>query len=205
MNVGVGVRLHAMALHVDDDLGELIELVSEQLSLTPVERLEFLLGEHWPACRDALQAAAAVNGLAALVGPVAVALHGGPQQPGRGRVDLLCAPEAQDDVAYGLIDVGAAVGSLWRASQQPGTETQLEFTADAGVLTLRTRAAAIVDPVDVVAAGRLVDVAGAVVRVASLEDLIAITFASPWGQDGPYRSGLRALRAHRAVHGAAAA
>lgn len=202
MNAPAGVTLNVMAVHVDDDLGELLELVDEQLQITPAARLQRLLGAHWPRCEQAIAAAAAAAQWGVLVGPVAVAVHGGPQQPGDGRVDLLCAADAQDDVAYALIfNAGAHVGRSWRAGPDRRDEMRMHFSADAGELTLRTEAAGISDPTGVVARGELVDVGGAIVRVASLEDLAAITFASPWGQDGPYRSGLRALRAHRAVNG----
>jgi len=183
---------------LEEDLVELVELVDEQLRMTPAERLEYLLGDgYWPACRQVLRVAAAVRDEVVLVGPVAVALRGGPQQPGDGRVDLLCDAAAQDDVALALFDAGAGVGRLWRAGSQPAGEVLQELPVGDGMLTLRTAAAGVTDIAAVIGRGELVDVAGSVVRVAGLDDLIDVTFASPWSQDGPYRSGLRALRARR--------
>lgn len=185
---------------VDEDLGELLVLVEEQLRMTPADRLQYLLGPGvWPGCRRALRAAAAVCERAVLVGPVAVALHGGPQQPGDGRVDLLCMPAAQDDVVHAVLALGAHVTQSWRARPDDRrSELRMHFSLDGGgELSVRARAAGVADVAAVVGAGERVDVDGSAVRVASLSDLIAVTFASPWGQDGPYRSGLRALRAWR--------
>lgn len=60
---------------------KLLELVGEQLELGPTDRLKALLHSDWPACRDALRAAAFVGELAVLVGAVAATLRGSPQPP----------------------------------------------------------------------------------------------------------------------------
>lgn len=65
---------------------ELIELVREQLDLSPTEILQTLLGNCWPGCRDGLRAAYETGDLAVVVGPVAAA-SGAPERPGSGRVD----------------------------------------------------------------------------------------------------------------------
>jgi hypothetical protein len=43
---------------------ELLELTRDQLELSPAGRLSYLLEEDWPACREALQAAATLGDLA---------------------------------------------------------------------------------------------------------------------------------------------
>jgi len=91
-----GVQLEVRLVEAD---AEHIALVGDQLDLGPTERLSTLLGARWPACRAALRAAAALGELGVVVGPVAAALLGAPQRPGDGRVDVLVAPE-DDEQAF---------------------------------------------------------------------------------------------------------
>lgn len=63
---------------------ELIELVREQLDLSPTEILQTLLGNCWPGCRDGLRAAYETGDLAVVVGPVAAASAVRPSVQGRG-------------------------------------------------------------------------------------------------------------------------
>lgn len=175
---------------------KLVELVDEQLDLGPTDRLKALLGLSWPACRDALRAAASVGDLAVLVGPVAAALRGAPQRPGRGRVDLLIASDDRELVADWLLDAGAFPDGL---EQAPGSDERRErWRAGRGELTVRWTATGIDDINDLRDRAHPVmlnqEDAG-LVRVALVEDLAEIAAHSPWSEDAVYRTGLRAVLA----------
>ncbi len=85
---------------------ELIALAEDQLELSSTDRLKALLGEAWPACRDALRATAAVGEIGILIGPVAASLQGTPQRPFEGRVDLLVTPQHLEQVVDRLFGGG---------------------------------------------------------------------------------------------------
>jgi hypothetical protein len=175
---------------------KLVELVNDQLDLGPTHRLRTLLGGMWPACRDALRAAAAVGELAVLVGPVAAALSGAPQRPGDGRVDLLIDPSDREEVADRLLDADAYPDGLEHAPNS--SERRERWRAGRGHLTVRWEAAAIDDVAVLRDRAHPVylnqDDAG-LVRVALVEDLAEVVAHSPWSEDALYRAGLRAVLA----------
>ncbi len=175
---------------------ELVERVGEQLELSPTDRLKALLHSDWPACQDALRAAAFVGELAVLVGAVAAALRGAPQPPGHGRVDLLIAPEDQEEVSQWLLRADAHPG---RDEQAPSSlECRERWVTGHGQLTIRHTAAGLAD----IAAVR--DRAHPVIlnqqdtgllRVALVEDLVQLAAHSPWPEDRLGLPGLRAVLA----------
>jgi transcriptional regulator with XRE-family HTH domain len=170
--------------------------IGEQLDMGPTNRLKALLGSRWPACRDALRAAAQTGELAVLVGPVAAALLGAPERPGSGRVDLLVPAADHEQLSEWLMRGDAWPDGL---EQAPGSDEQRErWRAGRGHLTVRTAAAGVDD------IGVLLDRATpallnqqdvGVVHVALVEDLLDIVEHSPWPEDALYRSGLRAVLA----------
>jgi transcriptional regulator with XRE-family HTH domain len=191
-----GVRLQVQLVPAEP---KLVELACEQLGLAPTERLQALLGDSWPVCRDGLRAAAAVGELGVLVGPVAAALAGAPQRPGEGRVDLLVAPD----------DLEEAVERLFHAEVHPdgfelapgGEERRERWTADRGQLTVRSAAAGVADVARLRDRGcrfmlnhQKQDVVG-LVCVPLVEDLADMAERSPWSEDAIYRAGLRAVLA----------
>ena len=175
---------------------KLVELVNEQLDAGPTNRLKALLGTAWPACRDALRAAAAVGDLGVLIGPVAAALSGAPQRPGNGRADLLVAPEDREQVSQRLLDADAYPDGI---EQAPGSSERRErWSAGRGQVTVRWAAAGVDDVAALRDRAHPVllnqDDAG-LVKVALVEDLAEIAERSPWSEDALYRAGLRAVLA----------
>lgn len=175
---------------------KLVELVREQLNLTPAERLMALLGSTWTACRDGLCAAAVVGEVGVLVGPVAAALVGAPQRPGEGRVDFLVAPD----------DLETATERLFRAGVDPdgfelapgGLERRERWRIRQCQLTVRSVAVGVEDVALIRdrALSFALDQADhrvEVVRVARVEDLADMAGHSPWSEDAIYRAGLRAV------------
>jgi len=169
--------------------GKLIELVREQLDLEPTERLKGLLAERWPACRDALQAAGAVGDLGVLVGPVAAALHGAPQRPGCGRVDVLVSAEDLAETSERLMGEGAWPDGYEQAPG--GRERRERWQTGLGELTVRAAPAGAA----LRERGRRVAISGGHVGVVLVEDLLRIAESSPWSDDAIYRAGLRAVLA----------
>lgn len=169
---------------------KLIALVDEQLDLSPTARLRALLGDDWPGCRDALQAAALID-TAILVGPVAAALHGAPQRPGTGRVDILIATGEQHTDA--LLNAGAWPDGF----EQAGDEQRERWTTHDGTLTIRRTTAEHLAALRHRAHTIAIDNEHAQLHAASAEDLLAISTHSPWSDDALYRSGLRAVLANR--------
>jgi transcriptional regulator with XRE-family HTH domain len=182
---------------------ELVAMIDEEYELGPTERLRGLLGRRWPACRAALSAVAQTGERAVLVGPVGATLRRAPQRPGSGRVDLLVAPRDRE----ALIDPLLRVGAWPDGFEQAGGERRERWRAGRGALTVRDTASGIDD------LGALLDRAGRValnatggpgtVRVATVEDLLAIAENSPWSEDTLYKAGLRAVLAsshYRAAH-----
>lgn len=175
---------------------KLIELAREQLDMDSANRLKSLLGSRWPACREALRAAAETGELAVLVGPVAAALQGAPAQPGSGRVDLLIPAKDYEQATESLMRADAWPDGIERT---PGSDEHRErWQAGRGRLTVRTMAAGVDD------IGALRDRATTSalnqqrigqVRVALVEDLLDIAEHSPWPEDALYRAGLRAVLA----------
>lgn len=190
-----GVRLDVRLVPADP---ELVELAREQIDLAPADRLRTLLGESWPACRQALRAVAAVGELGVLVGPVAAALVGAPQRPGDGRVDVLVARNDIEAVFDRLLLAGASPDGLERTPG--GQERRERWRAGRGRLTIRSVATGIDDirelrdrAYPVVADDRKQSTG--LVRVPLVEDLATIADRSPWSEDAVYRSGLRAVLA----------
>jgi transcriptional regulator with XRE-family HTH domain len=190
-----GVRLEVQIVPAEP---KLVELAREQLGLDPTERLQALLGNSWPACRDGLRAAAAVGELGVLVGPVAAALAGAPQRPGVGRVDLLVAPDDLEETVERLFHADAHPDGVELA---PGGEERRErWIAGRGQLTVRVAAAGVADVAllrDRVRPFMLNQKQNYVGRVCVplVEDLADIVERSPWSEDAIYRAGLRAVLA----------
>jgi transcriptional regulator with XRE-family HTH domain len=190
-----GVRLEVQLVPAEP---KLVELAREQLGLDPTERLQALLGDSWPGCRDALRAAAAVGDLGVLVGPVAAALAGAPQRPGEGRVDLLVAPG----------DLEEAVERLFQTDVHPdgfdlalgGEERRERWVAGRGQLTVRSATAGVADVALLrhrarrFTLNRKQNCVG-LVCVPLVEDLAEIVECSLWSEDAIYRAGLRAVLA----------
>lgn len=203
-----------LEVRLDPAEPELIALAEDQLELEPPQRLKALLGDAWPACRDALRAGAVVGALGVLVGPVGAALSGAPQRPFHGRVDLLVAPEHLERAVDRLFD-----GGYWPdgVEEVPGSgESRERWRARRGRLTLRTAAAGIQDIDSLRGRAHPVTLNARheqrTLYVASIEDLLAITERSPWSEDAVYKTGLRAVLAsprywsgESAEHGLAAA
>lgn len=174
---------------------KLVALARDQLELGATNRLKALLADHWPACRDALRAAAAVGELGFLVGPVAAALNGAPQRPGDGRVDLLIAKGDREEVSERLLAHGAHPDGIEQATPGQSSERRERWQTGGGLLTVgdhkddagaaRDRALpAMLDQEDI-----------GIVRVARVADLMAIASVSPWSDDAIYLPGLRAVLA----------
>lgn len=176
---------------------KLIELASDQLDLDPTKRLKVLLGDSWPACRDALKAAAAVGELAVLIGPVAAALVGAPQRPFDARVDLLVSPADLERASDLLLDTGAWPDGRERIASSK--ERRERWRADRGTLTVRTVAAGVEDIDALRKRAQRVTLnqrhGAGEVYVATVEDLLHIAESSPWSEDAIYRTGLRAVLA----------
>ncbi len=176
---------------------KLVELVNDQLDLGPTGGLKALLGASWPVCRDALVAAAGVGDVGVLVGPVAAALSGAPQRPVDNRVDVLVAPEDVERAFDRLFAVDAWPDGFEQVAG--GGERRERWRRGRGSLTVRTMATgvqdigAIRDRAHRVALSRRGETRG--VRVALVEDLLAIAERSPWSEDAIYREGLRAVLA----------
>lgn len=190
-----GVRLEVQLVPAEP---KLVELVCEQLNLDPPERLAALLGNAWPACRDGLRAAAAVGDLGVLVGPVAAALVGAPQRPGKGRVDLLVAPDDLEMVAERLFQADVYPDGFELAPG--GVERRERWRFGRGQLTVRSMAtgventASLRDRAYPVVLSQTRNEIG-LVCVPLVEDLADIAEHSPWSEDAIYRAGLRAVLA----------
>ncbi len=132
------------------------------------------------------------------MGPIAAALAGAPQRPGRGRVDLLVAPEDLEKAAERLLRADVYPDGFELA---PGGEERRErWRAGRGHLTVRSAAAGVKDVAVLGERARLVmlnqqqsDIG--VVRVPCVEDLMDMVACSPWSEDAIYRAGLRAVLA----------
>lgn len=193
---------------------ELVELARRQLALAPLDRLRALLGDEWPTCRAALAAAAALGELGVIVGPVGAALRGAPQRPHSAQVDLLVPWPDQEEAFDRLIAAGAYPDGT---EQMPGAgERRERWVCSAGRLTLRSWLPAGLDIAELrdrPAPLRIAEDGIADLRIALVEDLLALAATSPWPEDLPPRPGLRAVlasgayssRAARATDRAAAA
>ncbi len=175
---------------------KLLELVGEQLELGPTDRLKALLHSDWPACRDALRAAAFVGELAVLVGAVAAALRGSPQPPGHGRVDLLIAAEDREEVSQWLLRADARPAGNEQAPDS--LEHRERWGTGQGQLTVRDTAAGITDITAVRDRAHPVILNQedtGLLRVALVEDLAQLAARSPWPEDQLGLAGLRAVLA----------
>jgi transcriptional regulator with XRE-family HTH domain len=190
-----GMRLEVQLVLAEP---KLVELACEQLDLAPTKRLQALLGSSWPICRDGLRAAAAVGELGVLVGPVAAALVGAPQRPGKGRVDLLVAPDELEIVAERLFQADVYPDGFELASA--GEERRERWSAGRGQLTVRSTAAGVESVVLLRNRARpfmlnqTEDHVG-LVRLPLVEDLADMMACSPWSEDVIYGAGLRAVLA----------
>lgn len=187
-----------LEVHLESAEPKLVVLVHDQLDLGPTDRLKALLGARWPACRDALRAAAAVGELGVLVGPVAAALNGAPQRPGDGRVDLLVVRADEEVATERLLRYGAHPDGVEQAAAGPCDERRERWQTGEGLVTVRAQAAGIDDIGalrDRALPAMLPHSAVGAVHVALVEDLARIAAASPWSDDAIYLPGLRAVLA----------
>lgn len=186
-----------LRVEVEPAAAEHVELVRDQLALAPLDRLRVLLGEEaWPACRAALGVAAAISDLAVIVGPVGAALRGAPQRPRTEKVDLLI-PWPHQEAAFELL---IAAGAFPDGNEvMPGSDEPRErWVCGAGRLTLRSTLASghDVERLRDRPAPMLIGADGITeLRVALVEDLLSLSGSSPWPEDLPPRSGLRAVLA----------
>lgn len=190
-----GMQLEVQLLPAEP---KLVELVCEQLDLAPTRRLQALLGSSWPICRDGLRAAAGVGELGVLVGPVAAALVGAPQRPGKGRVDLLVSPDDLEMVAERLFQADVRPDGFEVAPG--GGERRERWSAGRGQLTVRSAATGVKDVAllrDRACPFMLNEDQNyvGIVRVPLVEDLADMAERSPWSEDAIYRAGLRAVLA----------
>lgn len=190
-----GMRLEVQIVPAEP---KLVEMACDQLDLAPTKRLQALLCSSWPICRDGLRAAAAVGELGVLVGPVAAAIVGAPQRPGKGRVDLMVAPNELEIVAERLFQADVYPDGFELA---PGGEERRErWSAGRGQLTVRSAAAGVEDVVLLRNRARpfmlnqTEDHVG-LVRIPLVEDLADMMACSPWSEDAIYGAGLRAVLA----------
>ena len=174
---------------------KLVALARDQLELGPTNRLKVLLTDRWPACRDALRAAAAVGELGVLVGPVAAALNGAPQRPGDGRVDLLIAEVDREEVSERLLAHGAFPDGIEQATAGQSSERRERWQIAGGVLTVRDHADGAGAARDRALSATLTQEDIGIVRVPLVSDLLAIAAVSPWSDDAVYLPGLRAVLA----------
>lgn len=176
---------------------KLIALVEDQLDHGPTGRLQALLGDDWPAHRDALRAAAAVGDLGVLIGSTAAALCGAPQHPA-GHVDLLVDPEHRESASDRLMLHGAHPDGIEQSAAGRRSERRERWQAGAGILTIRDHVDGVDGPAGVRARALPAmlnsDDVG-VVHVAYVEDLLVIASASTWSEDTIYLPGLRAVLA----------
>lgn len=192
----VGKRLEISV--IDDAESDHVDLVHMQLDLGPTDRVPVLAGEHWPAIRSALVAAALVEERAVVVGRVAAALRGAPQGLGGATVDLLTSDDDVIDVLEMLTDDAGAHSLGVYSSNDGSRHRQLLEVEAGGILSLTTQTHC------ELAATAVRDRAHAIflneesigqVRVALAEDLLELAEASRWSRDGPARAGLSAILA----------
>lgn len=188
-----------LRLEVEPADRELVELARDQLALAPLDRLRVLLGDDWPACHAALVAAATLGELGVIVGPVGAALRGAPQRPHTAQVDLLVPWSDQEETFDRLIAAGAYPDGT---EQMPGCEERRErWVCGTGRLTLRSWVTAELDIAELRDRPAPLSTGTDVlpdVRVALVEDLLALSATSPWPEDLPPRPGLRAVLASAA-------
>jgi hypothetical protein len=181
-----------LVVHLAESDPSLEELVADQLELTVTERLRRLM----PAtARDgalhALRWLAAARTPAIVIGGVAAALHGGPQQPGDGQVEFVSgdpyAMEAEmraadlipSDVDERWADIDRRApwalpdgGTIVPASNVPGTGDYRDLRRSARTVQLDD---------------------GMSIRVAHPRDLLRMADASPRERERARVPGLRAL------------
>jgi transcriptional regulator with XRE-family HTH domain len=168
----------------------LAKLAHDQLNRGPSNALELLLGKQWPACRQALRAAAYAENLSIIVGPVAAALSGAPSRPGDGRVDLLVPAQDREELATWLTRGDAFPDGV---EQSPdGSEQRERWQAGSGTLTVRSHAAGFADLTELRNRARKVGLRTGTVTVALVEDLLELGERSPWLEDQDL-TGLRAI------------
>ena len=174
---------------------QLTQLAREHLRLSLSERLQVVLREDWPACRNGLRVAAQVGARAVPIGPLAAALHGVPDHLGSPRVDLLVTHAQFAEVSAWLTRAGALpvrmersggqIRQLWRSGQSELT-VRSAGSSFQGLRGAVGRAQPIA--VDLGAHCRRI------VRLARAEDLVAVAVASPGSEDAAAIQTLLAVR-----------
>ncbi len=190
-----GLDLVIGLAEADRSLGE---LVADQLSLDPEERLARVLSRA-QARRliRALSSLAALRTPSILIGPLAATLQGGPQRPRSEAVELVAGDreallgELKAIGAKPSDDEGrfADVNRRWRWTVRDAELVVVDRLAGAGDYA-DLRRSAIELPID-----------GYKLKVAHPRDLLRLAEASPLESDRAYVPGLRALLDRAAVAG----
>jgi len=175
----------------DPSLGE---LVADQLELTATERLGRLM--HATARDDALRSLhwlAEARTPSIVIGGVAAALQGGPQQPDDSQVEFVSgdpyAIEAEMRNA-GLIAIDA--NERWADVDRRAPWT----LPDGGTVVLASNIPGSGDYRDLRRSARTVELDGTSIRVAHPRDLLRMADASPRERERARVPGLRALLSH---------
>lgn len=164
--------------------GSLQVLIADQLKLTPLARLQALLGERDAArCEQALRVIAALNVDSVLCGEVGGALLGSPNRPGDGRIDIAVDGRENARVLGDLLALGAlpqAPQARWGAHHR----RQPWVLPDGGQLAVLVAPAGTHGARDLRrdALAVILD-ASSTVLVAHPRDLLRIAYASPDDRD----------------------
>lgn len=182
---------------------KLVELVRDQLELAPDDRLRGLLEDRWPACGDALHAAALLGDRAVLVGPVAAALAGAPHRL-TGRVDVLVDRDDRGDVDDQLFDLGAEPSDVRMAGPSFPDDRRTLWSVGAGTLSVRVARREVEQLEQLRDRAITTVIAGlGVVRVPHPADLLRISAGSPWSEEHVYTPSLSAILALSGTAGVA--
>lgn len=172
---------------------KLVALVQDQLELPVEDRLRVLLDDRWPACIDALRAAAELSESAIVVGPVAAALVGAPHRL-TGRVDVLIDYDDRHDVDDRFFDRGAQPAGVRMAGPSFPNDRRAYWTVGAGTLTVRISRDVNVGELRLRA--RVIEAPSfGVLRVPWTEDLLRLSESSAWSEEHVYVPSLRAVLA----------
>jgi transcriptional regulator with XRE-family HTH domain len=174
----------------------LISKVHKLLDIGPTHRLAIQLAASWPAAREALRAAVAVEDVGVLVGPLASLIAGAPINQPNPSASLLIEPADRGVAAERLRNAGALPNRL---ETSPGQREHRElWRAGKGLVDLRWR----LDGIDRIAeihkraypAFLNAEDVG-LLRVALVEDLLDIATTSPWPDEASLLPELRAVLA----------
>lgn len=173
----------------------LIALVDKHLAGGPTNRLRELMAADWAACQPALRVAGTTSEHSVLVGPIAAAVRGAPQQPSRPSVDLLTPPQELPRVERLLHYGGAERVRSPRSQLGPNGS---EWLLNGAVITSRSHAPGLEDVTALRDRSPWVSMTYAEVpalRVALVEDLLDLAEYATRPEDREPLAGLRAVLA----------